>query len=102
MEVPVPVPSFSDWVRWEETYRRTGHTWLGGFEWCLIPSREATASPGRYTNTGQGSRGRRPWYRAAAVPAVQVRETVLRQRGGHSRFRLVPTVQTVQRIGGAG
>ena len=46
VEVPVPAPSFSDWVRWEETYRRTGHTWLGGFEWCL------TASPGRYINTG--------------------------------------------------
>ena len=42
VEVPVPAPSFSDWVRWEETYRRTGHTWLGGFEWCL------TASPGGF------------------------------------------------------
>ena len=52
VEVPVPVrvPSFSDWVRWEETYRRTSHTWLGGFEWCLIPSRRATASPGRSTS----------------------------------------------------
>ena len=35
VEVPVPVPSFSNWIHWEETYRRTGHTWLGGFEWCL-------------------------------------------------------------------
>ena len=39
VEVPVPVSSFSDCVRLEETYKRTGHTWLGGFEWCLIPSR---------------------------------------------------------------
>ena len=99
VEVPVPVPSFSDWVRWEETYWRTGHMWLGGFEWCLIPSRRATASPGRYTNTGQGSR-RRPWYRTAA--AVKAVHAVLRQSGGRSWFRLVPTVQTVQRGCGAG
>ena len=32
VEVPVPVPSFDDWVRWEETYRATGFTWLGGFD----------------------------------------------------------------------
>ena len=31
VEVPVPVPSFDDWVRWEETFRATGFTWLGGF-----------------------------------------------------------------------
>ena len=36
MEVPVPAPSFSDWVRWE-TCRRTGHTWLGGFG--MVPDR---------------------------------------------------------------
>ena len=30
VEVPVPVPSFDDWVRWEEAYRATGFTWLGG------------------------------------------------------------------------
>ena len=47
VEVRVPVPSFNDWVRWEETYRATGFTWLGGFDWCQIPSRGATASPGR-------------------------------------------------------
>ena len=70
VEVLVPVPSFSDWVRWEETYRRTGHTWLAGFGWRLIPSRGATASPGLFQNTGQGSR-QRPWYHAAPVPAVQ-------------------------------
>ena len=40
VEVLVPVPSFDDWVRWEETYRATGFTWLDGFDWCL------TASPG--------------------------------------------------------
>ena len=67
------------------------------FEWCLIPSRGATASPGGYSNTGQGSR-RRPWYRTAAVPAVQAAQAVLRQRGGHFRFELVRTVQIVQRI----
>ena len=57
VEVPVPAPSFSDWVRWEETYRRTGHTWLGGFEWRLILSRGTTASPGRYINTGHRDAG---------------------------------------------
>ena len=57
VEVPVPAPSFSDWVRWEEAYRRTGHTWLGGFEWRLIPSRGTTASPGRYINTGHRDAG---------------------------------------------
>ena len=70
VEVPVPAPSFSDWVLWEETHRRTRLTWLGGFEWRLILSRGTTASPGRYINTGQGPR-RRPWYRAASVPAVE-------------------------------
>ena len=101
VEVPVLVPSFDHWLRWEEAYRATGHTWLGGFEWSLFPHKESTASPGRYMNTGQDSR-RRPWYRTAAVPAVQGVLSVLRQSGGRSRFRLVPTVQTVQRIGGAG
>ena len=92
VEVPVPVPSFSDRVRWEETSWRTGHTWLGGFEWRLIPSRGTTASPGRKINTGQGPR-RRPWYHAASVPAVH------RQSGGHPCLQLppqLPTVQTVQ------
>ena len=84
VEVPVPVPSFDDWVRWEETYRRTGHTWLGGFDWCL------TASPGRYINTGPGPR-RRPWYRAASVPAH-------RQSGGVSWSRLSQQLRTVQTV----
>ena len=57
VEVPVPAPSFSDWLRWEETYRRTGYTWLGGFEWRLIPLRGTTASPGRYRNTGHRDAG---------------------------------------------
>ena len=90
-KAPVPAPSFSDLVRWEETYRRTGHTWHGGFEWCL------TASPGRYINTGPGPR-RRPWYRAASVPAH-------RQSGGVSWSRLsrqLRTVQTVQFWGARG
>ena len=52
-------------------------------------------------NTGQGSR-RRPWFRTVAVPAVQAAHAVLRQSGGRSRFKLVRTVQTVQRVGGAG
>ena len=47
VEVPVPVPSFSGMCLWEETFRRTGHTWLGGFEWRL------TASPGRFQILGQ-------------------------------------------------
>ena len=84
VEVPVLVPSFSDWVRWEETCRRTGHTWLGGFDWRL------TASPGRYFNTGQGPR-RRPWYRAASVP-------VHRQSGGNPCLRLSPQLRTVQTV----
>ena len=100
VEVPVLVPFFNDWFRWEEAYRATGHRWLGGFERSLFPYRESTASPGRFSNTGQGSR-RRHWYRTAAVPAVQAEQAVLRPRGGHSRFRLVRTVQTLQRIGGA-
>ena len=53
VEVPVPVPSFDDWVRWEETYRATGFTWLGWLDWCL------TASPRRYINSVPGPR-RRP------------------------------------------
>ena len=84
VEVPVPAPSFSDWFRWEETYRRTGHTWHGGFDWCL------TASPGRYTNTGPGPR-RRPWYRAASVPAH-------RQSGGDPWLRLSRQLDTVQSV----
>ena len=90
VEVPVPAPSFSDWVRWEEAYRRTGHTWLGGFEWRLIPSRGTTASPGRYINTGQGPR-RRPWYRAASVPAH-------RQSGGDAWSRLSRQLRTVKTV----
>ena len=82
VEVPVPVPSFDVWIRWKETYRRTGHTWLGGFDWCL------TASPGRYINTGPGPR-RRPWYRAASVPAH-------RQSGGDPWLRLSRQSRTVQ------
>ena len=75
-QLPVPVPSFHDWVRWEEACRKTGYTWLGMFAWCKLPARGATASPGRYTKTGRratdpgSDRGRRPWYRAAAVSAV--------------------------------
>ena len=84
VEVPVPAPSFSDWFRWEETYRRTRHTWLGGFEWCL------TASPGRYINSGPGPR-RRPWYRAASVPAH-------RQSGGVPWLRLSRQLSTVQSV----
>ena len=84
VEVPVPAPSFSDWLRWEETYRRMGLTWLGGFDWCL------TASPGRYTNTGPGPR-RRPWYRAASVPAH-------RQSGGDYWLRLSRQLDTVQSV----
>ena len=84
VEVPVPAPSFSDWVRWEETYRCTGHTWLGGFEWCL------TASPGRYINTGPGPR-RRPWHRAASVP-------VHRQSGGNLWLRLSRQLRPVQTV----
>ena len=76
--------SFSDFVRWEETYRRTGHTWLVGFEWCL------TTSPGRYINTGPGPR-RRPWYRAASVP-------VHRQSGGNPWLRLSRQLRTVQTV----
>ena len=76
VEVPVRVPSFDEWVRWEETYRRTGHTWLGGFDRCL------TASPGRYINT-------RPGYRAASVPAH-------RQSGGDPWLRLSRHLRTVQ------
>ena len=34
VEVPVPAPSFSDWVRWEETYRRTGR---------MVPHRQPRA-----------------------------------------------------------
>ena len=45
VEVLVPF-SLSDWVRWEEAYRRTGHTWFDGFEqpravkkyWAMISS----------------------------------------------------------------
>ena len=33
VEVPVLVPFFNDWFRWEEAYRATGNRWLGGFEW---------------------------------------------------------------------
>ena len=84
VEVPVPVPSFDDWVRWEETYRRTGHTRLGGFDWCH------TASPGRYINTGPGPR-RRPWHRAASVP-------VPRQSGGDPWLRLSRQLRTVQTV----
>ena len=40
--------------------------WVG---WCQIPSMGATASPGRKTNTGQGSR-RRHWYHAAAASST--------------------------------
>ena len=87
VEVPVPAPSFSDWVRWEETCRRTGHTWLGGFEWCL------TASPGRFINTGPGPR-RRPWYRAASVP-------VHRQSGGNPWLRLSRQSRTMQTVLGS-
>ena len=81
VEVPVPAPSFSDWVRWEETYRRTGHTWLGGFDWCY------TASPGRYINTGPGPR-RRSWYRAASA----------RQSGEGLYSRLSRQLDTVQSV----
>ena len=80
VEVPVPVPSFGDWDRWEETHRRTGHTWLGGFEWRLI------ASPGRYINAGPGPR-RRPWYRTASVP-------VHRQSGGDPWLQLARQVHS--------
>ena len=75
---------FSDWVRWEETYRRIGHTWLGGFEWRL------TASPGRYFNTGPGPH-RRPWYHTASVP-------VHRQSGGNPWLRLSKQLRTVQTV----
>ena len=71
VEVPVPAPSFSDWFRWEDTYRRTGHTWLGGFEWCL------TASPGRKINSGPGPR-RRP---GTAQPQFQLIDRVVEFRG---------------------
>ena len=81
VEVPVPAPSFSDWVRWEETYRRTGHTWLGGFDWCH------TASPGRHINTGPGPR-RRPWYRAASA----------RQSGEGLYSRLSRQLDTVRSV----
>ena len=91
VEVPVPVPSFSDWVRWEETYRRTGHTWLAGFGWRLIPSRGDTASPGRHISTVHGPR-RRPWYHAASVPAVH------RQSGRHIWLQLARQVRTVQTV----
>ena len=84
VDVHVPVPSFSDWVRWEEKYRRTGPAWLGGFEWRL------SASPARFSNTGSGRR-RRPWYRAASVPAH-------RQSGGDPWLRLSRQVRPVQTV----
>ena len=90
VEVLVLVPSFSDWVRWKETYRRTGHTWLGGFDSRLIPSRGTTAIPGRKINAGQGPR--RPWYHAASVPAVH------RQSGGNPWLRLSRQLRTVQKV----
>ena len=96
VEVPVRRISWLECLslRWEEANRTTGQTCLGVFELCQLPAREATASPGRYTNTG-----RRPWYRAAAVPAVQVHDAVHRQIAGHSGLRLVRTGRTLQRTG---
>ena len=83
VEVPVPAPSFSDWVRWEETYRRTGHTWLGGFEWRL------TASPGRSFNTGPGPR-RPP---GTVQPLFQLTDS-----GGNPCLRLSRQLRTVQTV----
>ena len=54
------------------------------------PFEESHRQPRAETNTGQGSR-RRPWYRTAAVPAVQAVQAVLRQRSGHFRFDLART-----------
>ena len=69
VEVPVPAPSFSDWVRWEETYRRTGHTWLGGFEWRLTAS---PAGPRRRVPCSLCSSSSTEWWKSvvAAVPTV--------------------------------
>ena len=70
VEVPVPVPSFSDWVRWEETYRRTGRTWLGGFEcgntYWARPSSTPLVPRSLFSSSST------EWWRSvvAAVPTV--------------------------------
>ena len=81
----VPAPFCSDWVRWEETYRRMGLTWLGGFNWCH------TASPGRYINTGP---------KTSSTPLVPRRLSLDIRQDHKFVFAAVPsqldTVQSVQ------
>ena len=66
---PCPPPSATGSAGRRPTGPQATRGWAG-FEWCQIrPS--GAASPRRYTNTGQESCGRRPWFREASVPAVQ-------------------------------